>query len=808
MSSTAKALEQLSSSEYESLVFSILNREGYMNCTWHARKGDDVRDIVCYRFTVDGPPELFQKVVVLCKPDKASLSKYRLAKDVEQLRQYAPFCAIFASNDNVSDYKKKVLTELEQDKENPFTVQVWEPETVVELVEKHQDIRCHYMGIEIDGLYSIPAIQNILTRYQVAKLSENAEALLMHAYERCINDSIPLTNTGLLASFLEKKEDIVKHMVANDSTLNDQIRQLVKEVLEHHAEIDFPEDGVKLTDAFVKTVVLADRLAKVIQRSSVDENLLLYSLFKISNSNAIKLLIESVSAEAVQSMEGALFGNFDIDEQDNIKRFFQECSRNDDLANSSGPRAIGDNLDFGSFDFCLDDLFEEDSTGTGGGLFVVNMATDTNKSMTDPPGADRTDPFSSSEEIEIYQGEISVESDFGSQNVWSGAGFARNRTPAPGRWEAIPSPGKRYIAPITNYLHDMDLDNWFSRILSDLLSAYKKLSDIFIFPERPIQIKSEGKLFEAECEDGSVPFSHFQAEAIACMLLNKSVVKGLLANTRRQQSISFLYQMKGHQAFRVTIMTHAVGVSIAFRKIYPTLWSGENLYFNDPLLSTLVEFEEGVVVVAGKPGSGKTTFLNAMVNEVNQKTCATIVTMENPIETVHAPAGSSILQMQKGIHFSDYRETAVLSAKSGADLIVVGELEDEATCQACFDQARSGLLVVASINAGSCREAYDRMLHLCRAEKDAAFKSFLAKTVKRIVYLKAEVNEEEQFHTAFEVVDLAREIHAAEEAETFETPPEDAAQKAAVPAIDARIDAAFRAVVYSEPSADPKSERD
>jgi hypothetical protein len=100
------------------------------------------------------------------------------------------------------------------------------------------------------------------------------------------------------------------------------------------------------------------------------------------------------------------------------------------------------------------------------------------------------------------------------------------------------------------------------------------------------------------------------------------------------------------------------------------------------------------------------------------------------------------------------------------------------------------------------------MLHLCRAEKDAAFKSFLAKTVKRIVYLKAEVNEEEQFHTAFEVVDLAREIHAAEEAETFETPPEDAAQKAAVPAIDARIDAAFRAVVYSEPSADPKSERD
>jgi Tfp pilus assembly pilus retraction ATPase PilT len=355
---------------------------------------------------------------------------------------------------------------------------------------------------------------------------------------------------------------------------------------------------------------------------------------------------------------------------------------------------------------------------------------------------------------------------------------------------------------MTSYYYDMTLDNWFSGMLSYLLSHYKKLSDIFIFPEKSIQIKSEGNLFEAEYDDLSAPFSHFQTEAVACMLLNKSVVKGLLANTRGQESISFLYQMKGHQAFRVTIMTHAVGVSLAFRKIYPTLWSGENLYFNDPLLSTLVEFKEGAVIVVGKPGSGKTTFMNAMVNEVNQKINATIVTMENPIETIHAPACSSIMQLQKGVHFSDYREMAVLSAKSGADLIVVGELEDEQTCRASFDQARSGLLTVATINAGSCREAFDRILHICGAEKDDAFKSFLAKTVKRIIYLNPETDEEEQLRTAFEVVDLAREIEATAETENSEKPSEAAVEGAGAPAIDARIDAAFRSVTRSIPVPD------
>ncbi len=787
MSSTEKALEKLSSSDYESLIFSVLNREGYMNCTWHSRKGDDVRDIVGYRFTVDGPPELFQKFVFLCKPDKASLSKYRLTKDVEQLREYAPYCAVFVTNDEISDYKKKVLSELEQDKENDFTVQVWDRAAVLELVERHQDLRWHFLGIEIDDLCSIPSIQNILARYQIAKLSEKVEALLLHAYVRCIKGSIPATNTVLLASYLETEEDLVKHMVANDKALFDQIRELVQEVLDHHSQIEFPEDGIKLTDAFVKTMVLADRLAKVIQRSTVDENLLLYALFKISNSNAIKLLIESISADAVQSMEGALFGNFDIDEQDQIKRFFLECARNVDLESTGGPRAIGDDLDFGSFDFCLDDVFEENSTG-GSGLFVVNAGADTSRSRTSPPVQEKTAVQAGGGEIEVYRGDIVIEPD--------GAGNVSH--PPEKDEETGPADGLD-IAEMTSFYYDMTLDNWFSSMLSYLLSHYKKLSDIFIFPEKPIQIKSEGKLLKAEYEEFSAPFSHFQTEAIACVLLNKSVVKGLLANTRGQESISFLYQMKGHQAFRVTIMTHAVGVSLAFRKIYPTLWSGENLYFNDPLLSTLVEIEEGAVLVAGKPGSGKTTFMNAMVNEVNQKTYATIVTMENPIETIHAPACSSIMQLQKGVHFSDYREMAVLSSKSGADLIVVGELEDEQTCRACFDQARSGLLAVATINAGSCREAFQRVLHLCSAEKDESFKSFLAAAVQRIICVTAEADEEEQMRTVFEVVDLSREFKAGQEAQNAESPPEDAPEGAGMQAIDARIDAAFRTVARSVP---------
>ncbi len=758
MDSTEKALDKLSPEDFEQLIFALLHREGYMNCTWQEREEEDERDIIGYKFSIDGPPELFQKYVVLCKPDKASLSKYSLGKDLLQIKEYDPYRVIIAANVEVSDYKKKVIGDIEKEEENHFAVLLWEQKDLLELIEKHQDLRLRYFGMEIDDLSGFPAMKNIFERYKLSGFSERLKTLLKQVFERCIHDSIVVTNALLFLSYMAEEERFIQDIAAGNKALQKEMQEFLEEIVSDQTKIDFSTDGIRLSGAFVKTLILANKLSEALRRPSIGVKVALYSLFRVPESDTLSLLTERFSADTIRSMEGTLFVYFDIDEQDAIKRFFMSYTDDTDPAMSPNCNPAVEDLDVNGLDLCLDEAFLAGKTAKED-LFRVDLESDEDK-----------DGVRSSDGSRPMRGwhEEGLEKDFDHIVIDADNRPAEINTSHDGGIDSGP-PGKRadvsrgaesygeklrfqYIPykigrrPFTsyNYYYDMALDNWLSRTLSFLLYQYKKFSDIFIFPEKPIQIKSNGSLQQVELDTHSISFSHFQAEAVACMLLNKASAKGLLKKAGRERSISFLYQMKGHQRFRTTIMTNAMGVSISLRKIHPPLWSGENLFLNDSLLSSLLDFSEGMVVVAGKPGSGKTTFMNAMINAVNQNKLSTIVTLENPIEMFHAQTCSSIMQLQKGIHFFDYEEAALSAVKGGADLIVVDELRDEKSCRASLEAARCGLLSVATINAKSCREAFDRILSLCNAEEDEKLRSFLLKTVKRIICLTLEPTAEEE----------------------------------------------------------------
>ena len=182
MVATEKAWEKLSPEQFESLVFALLNREGYMNGEWYGRPKEYVQDIVCYRFTIDGPPELFQKYVAMCKHDKESLTKYRLNKDLEQIRKHSPYCVIVAAILEVSDYKKKVIKDLEKNDENTFQILLWEKPELLKMVEEHQDLRWHFLGVEIDDLHKLPGIRNVLARCNIERISDELCDLLIRTY--------------------------------------------------------------------------------------------------------------------------------------------------------------------------------------------------------------------------------------------------------------------------------------------------------------------------------------------------------------------------------------------------------------------------------------------------------------------------------------------------------------------------------------------------------------------------------------------------------------------------------------------------
>ena len=747
MSVTATEWEKLSPEMFEDFVFSLLNREGYLNCAWHARKDKAGRDIVCYKFTVDGPPELFQKYVVLCKTDKNEIDKDALRAEILKAAVHDPYGVILAVNAKISAQKKKSVQELED--EGPFKIVLWSRPDFLESIEAYQDLRSHYLGAAIEDLFKLPALKDVLLRYQVADLSDKVNGLLASVYAKCIRERKPAAVSALLGSYMVDAQDLTEIAMPRDKKFRKEMTEYLEELFSGQPEIDFPNKGIKLTSAFAKTLVLANRLSKKLQRPSLDENVLLYSLFKVPDSDTINSLSEKFSSATVQSIEGTLFFNFDVDEQNTIKQFFADCSTSMALELTEEERTDGDDLNFTNLDFCLD--VTQLRAGAGAkkkDLFIV----------TPERGPEDGNPASKAD------GEVKTEDEEGTEQHLDGflieavddgtnRGNRPVRTVAPVRRIPFPSRRPPRLLATYNYQFDMELDNWFSRMVSYLLSHYKKLSDILIFPEKPVQVKSEGKLHEVQLESYPSRFSHFQTEAIACMILNKAIVKGLLAHASHRESISLVFQMKGHQSFRVTIMANAMGVSIAFRKIYPPLWSGKNLFFNDALLSSLLDFEDGIVVVAGKPGSGKTTLISAMVNHVNQNAHQTVVTLENPIETIHTPTCAAIIQLQRGVHFFDYEETAAIAIKSCADLVIVDELRDGQTCRACFESARAGLVTAATISAVSCREAFERILHLCGVEKDDPYTHFLLKSIRRIIHLSSAPDAEAGIRTTLEVVE-------------------------------------------------------
>ncbi|MCF8052167.1 MAG: restriction endonuclease [Desulfobacterales bacterium] len=375
MESTEQAIEKLSPEDFEQLIFSLLHREGYMNCTWQEREEEDERDIIGYKFTIDGPPELFQKYIVLCKPDKASLSKYSLNKDIQKIRDYDPYCLIVAANVEVSDYKKKVIGDLEKEEENHFTVLLWEQKGLLELIEKHQDLRLRYFGIEIDDLSNFPAMKNIFQRYELSGFSERLETLLKQIFERCIHDSIIVTNALLLSSYMVEEEKLIQNIAAGNTTLQKEMQEFLEEIVSDQTKINFSTDGIRLSGAFVKALILANKISEVLQRPSIDEKVLLYSLFRVPDSDSISFLTERFSSDTIRSMEGALFGHFDIDEQDAIKRFFVSYSDDTDPALFPDCNPAGEDLNFNGLDLCLDEALLEGKTDKDD-LFRVDLESD------------------------------------------------------------------------------------------------------------------------------------------------------------------------------------------------------------------------------------------------------------------------------------------------------------------------------------------------------------------------------------------------------------------------------------------------
>lgn len=186
--------------------------------------------------------------------------------------------------------------------------------------------------------------------------------------------------------------------------------------------------------------------------------------------------------------------------------------------------------------------------------------------------------------------------------------------------------------------------------------------------------------------------------------------------------------------FRVNISsTDAIPIA-TLRIIKNTLPSYESLGVPD-VVRRMTYQQQGLMLVTGKTNSGKTTTLNALINDINENQNRKILTLENPVEYKHHSKKSLIVQKEVGLGRDtlSFHDGVKNSLREDCDILVIGEIRDKVTMEAGIEMAESGHLVIGTLHTKSCAETIDRMINFYEVRDQAQIKYMLSSILKLVV---------------------------------------------------------------------------
>jgi twitching motility protein PilT len=194
----------------------------------------------------------------------------------------------------------------------------------------------------------------------------------------------------------------------------------------------------------------------------------------------------------------------------------------------------------------------------------------------------------------------------------------------------------------------------------------------------------------------------------------------------------FAYMLPGVARFRVNTFKDHHGVNAVFRQIPSRILTLDQLGM-PAVLKTFCEMPKGLVLVTGPTGSGKSTTLAAMVDHINETEKSHVVTIEDPIEFLHASKQSLINQRELGGHTRAFSRALKAALREDPDVILVGEMRDLETISLALEAANTGHLVFATLHTNSAVSAVDRIIDQFPAEQQSQVRSTLADVLRGVV---------------------------------------------------------------------------
>jgi twitching motility protein PilT len=194
----------------------------------------------------------------------------------------------------------------------------------------------------------------------------------------------------------------------------------------------------------------------------------------------------------------------------------------------------------------------------------------------------------------------------------------------------------------------------------------------------------------------------------------------------------FAYAIPGVARFRVNVMRQLNGMGAVFRAIPSTAKTAEELKL-PPAVMDMCKINSGLILVTGKTGSGKSTTLAAMIDDINRREKGHILTIEDPIEFVHARKNCLISQREIGVHAGSFSSALLSALREDPDVILVGELRDLETMSIAVTAAEMGILVMATLHTNGAAPTVDRLVNAFPADKQPHVRTMLSTSLRGVV---------------------------------------------------------------------------
>jgi twitching motility protein PilT len=267
-------------------------------------------------------------------------------------------------------------------------------------------------------------------------------------------------------------------------------------------------------------------------------------------------------------------------------------------------------------------------------------------------------------------------------------------------------------------------------ILSTMLDSQPEVSDLLFTVDKPLQVESFGELKPVQLDTAIEKLTPFQTELVALNLVGEN--QWHLTDLLRRGSCDTAYTLADKARFRVNIFSQRGNYSIVQRKLNTVIPTLEWLNFPEIICQIPLE-KTGLVLVTGATGSGKSTTLAAVLNEINHSKPVHIITLEDPVEYVHPHDKATFNQRELGTDFDTFSNGLRAALRQAPKVILVGEMRDRETVKIALSAAETGHLVLSTLHTVDAGQTINRILGMFEPEEQEQIRIRLADVLRWVV---------------------------------------------------------------------------